>query len=168
MSPGILRSVQVPESSVTIKTSVIDVVTIHSGNLNALYEPPIPGVEKLHPVPCLSFLLEHPSGQKLLFDLGVPKDIDTLGPEVATRLRQVGHQVHVKRDVADELKEHGLRREEINGVIWSHTHWDVSIAPARQQYELMKLAQRRRCELPFINVVDSWSWSNGTLRQRRW
>lgn len=124
MSPGVLRSVQIPESSVTIKTSVIDMTTIHSGNLDALYEPPIPGVEKVNPVPCLSFLLEHPSGQKLLFDLGVPKDIDTLGPEVANRLRAVGHQVHVERDVADELERHGIKRDEINAVIWSHTHWD--------------------------------------------
>lgn len=124
MSPGVLRSIQVPESSVTVTTKIIDLTTIHSGNLNALYQPPIPGVEKIRPVPCLSFLLEHPSGQKVLFDLGVPKDIDTLGTEVADRLRKVGHQVHVKCDVADELELHGIHRNEISAVIWSHTHWD--------------------------------------------
>lgn len=113
-----------PESPVTITTSIIDLTTIHSGNLNALYQPPIVGVEKIRPVPCLSFLLEHPSGEKLLFDLGVPKNIDSLGPEVADRLRKVGHQVHVKSDAADELEVHGIKREKINAVIWSHTHWD--------------------------------------------
>lgn len=118
MSPGRLLGLQVPKSSVTITTKIIDLSTIASSNANSLFHPPIEGVEQIRPVPALSFLLEHPSGQKVLFDLGVPKNIDSLGPEVADRLRRVGHRVEVKKDVVDALEENNIKRDEINAVIW--------------------------------------------------
>ncbi|KAJ9643673.1 hypothetical protein H2204_001818 [Knufia peltigerae] len=114
----------IPHSDVTITTKVLDLVTIHGSNCNNLHHPPIEGVEVVRPVPSLSFLLEHHSGQKLLFDLGVPTDLRTLGSEVADRLKKVGHQITVQKDVVDALEEHNIKREDINAVIWSHTHWD--------------------------------------------
>lgn len=110
----------IPHSDVTITTKVLDLVTIHGSNCNNLHHPPIEGVEVVRPVPSLSFLLEHHSGQKLLFDLGVPTDLRTLGSEVADRLKKVGHQITVQKDVVDALEEHNIKREDINAVIWRY------------------------------------------------
>lgn len=118
MSPGRLQAFQIPDSSVTITTKIIDLTTISGSSANNLYNPPIEGVNKIRPVPSLSFLLEHPSGQKLLFDLGVPKDITVLGPEVADRLKKVGHRIEVEKDVPEVLEESNIKRDEINAVIW--------------------------------------------------
>ncbi|KAJ9602700.1 hypothetical protein H2200_012894 [Cladophialophora chaetospira] len=124
MSPGRLRRVQIPKGSVTITTKILDLTTISGSSANNLYYPPIPGVERVRPVPSLSFLLEHPSGKKLLFELGVPKDIAVLGSEVADRLKKVGHRIEVEKDVVEVLEENGIKRGEIDAVIWSQTHWD--------------------------------------------
>ena len=118
MSPGPLQALQIPDSAVTITTKVIDLTTISGSSANNLYYPPIKGVEHVRPVPSLSFLLEHPSGQKLLFDLGVPKDLAVLGSEVADRLKRVGHRIEVENDVAEVLEENNIKRGQINAVIW--------------------------------------------------
>lgn len=126
MSSGKLQAFQIPDSTVTITAKIIDLTTISGSSANNLYHPPIKGVEQLRPVPSLSFLLEHPSGQKLLFDLGVPKDITVLGPEVADRLKKVGHRIEVEKDVVEVLEENQIQRDEINAVIWrSVTHVGV-------------------------------------------
>lgn len=119
MSPGRLQDIQFPESSVIITTKVIDLTTISGGSLAlGLYHPPIEGVQTIRPVPSLVFLLEHPCGQKLLFDLGVPKNLDTLGPEVSDRLKEVSYSIEVKKDAVEVLEENGIKRDEISAVIW--------------------------------------------------
>jgi hypothetical protein len=130
MSPGRLQALQIPDSTVTITTKIIDLTTISGSSANNLYYPPIEGVEHIRPVPSLSFLLEHPSGQKLLFDLGVPKDITVLGPEVADRLKKVGHHIEVEKDVVEVLEENNIKRDEINAVIWRCVK-HVGVIPSR-------------------------------------
>ncbi|EXJ82702.1 hypothetical protein A1O3_06516 [Capronia epimyces CBS 606.96] len=124
MSPGRGRILEIPDSTVTITTKVIDATNVSGIPANSLHYPPIEGIDKLRPLPSLSFLLEHPSGQKLLFDLGIPKDLTTLGPEVADRLAKVAYRIEVEKDVVEVLEENNIKRDEINAVIWSHTHWD--------------------------------------------
>ena len=131
MSPGRLRSLQIPDGTVTITTKVIDLTTISGSSANSLYYPPIQGVERVRSVPSLSFLLEHPSGKKLLFDLGVPKDITVLGPEVADRLKKVGHRIEVEKDVVEVLEENNIKRDEINAVIWRCVK-HVGVIPSRR------------------------------------
>ena len=118
MSQGILQGLQIPDSNVTITTKIIDLTTITGSSANNLYYPPIEGVQHIRPVPSLSFLLEHPSGQKLLLDLGVPKEITVLGTEVADRLKKVGHRIEVEKDVVEVLEENDIKRDEIDAVIW--------------------------------------------------
>ena len=119
MSPPVKTSaLSIPESPVTITTRIIDIVTIALSSTSNLYSPDIEGVERTRPAPSLSFLLEHPSGRKLLFDLGIPKNIDALGPEVSERLRRVGHKVLVEKDVVELLEENEISRNDIEAVVW--------------------------------------------------
>ena len=168
MSPGRLQGLQIPQSNVVITTKIIDLTTISGSSANNLYFPPIEGVEHLRPVPSLSFLLEHPSGQKLLFDLGVPKDITVLGPEVADRLKKVGHRIEVEKDVVEVLEENAIQRDEINAVIWrcvkdvvTVSFWSCSLASdcvltvRGQPYPLG--SQGRHCLVPCNDHFSPWT-----------
>lgn len=73
-----------------------------------------------------SFLIEHESGTKVLFDLGVRKDWENLNPGTAKHIKDLNWTVQVEKDVAEILKEHQVDVDggTIDAVIWSHHHWD--------------------------------------------
>lgn len=90
-----------------------------------LLTPPIPGHNTLT-APSLSFLIEHPATKrKLLFDLGLRKDLKSLPPVVQTFLGESSWTIKVSHNVADILEEKaGIAPEEIEAVILSHHHFD--------------------------------------------
>ncbi|KEF58597.1 uncharacterized protein A1O9_06523 [Exophiala aquamarina CBS 119918] len=113
----------VPHGDIAVSVKVIDVASIAGVSCKNLFTPHIDGINTFRPSPALSFLLEHPSGKKYLFDLGVPADLDTLGQEIAKRLKNVSYQIEAK-DPASVLAANGIPPESISGVMWSHCHWD--------------------------------------------
>ena len=116
IEPGL--SVEVPPSSVSISIKVIDVSTIANVPTGAIFTPPIAGIPLLSPVPSFIFLLEHPTGQKLLFDLGIRKDVENLDSEILERFKKTGHRPIVEKNAAEVLDEAGIGSENINAVIW--------------------------------------------------
>nr|POE50733.1 cytochrome p450 monooxygenase mpade [Quercus suber] len=74
--------------------------------------------------PSFSFLIEHPSHKRILFDLGVRKDFDKLPtyPEFVKN----EWKIQVTEDVATTLKKHHVDVDggAIDAIIWSHHHWD--------------------------------------------
>ena len=81
--------------------------------------------------PCYCFLITHPSGRNLLFDLGVRKDWENYAPALVSRIKQGGWGVSVEKDVATILEENGIQGKDIEGIIWSHYHWDHTGDPTR-------------------------------------
>ena len=81
-------------------------------------------------IPSFGFLIEHPT-KKLMFDLGVRKNWQTLPPKIVSNIKSNGWKVNVSKDIADILSSHGVQVDEI---IWSHHHWDhtgdISLFPA--------------------------------------
>ncbi|KAI0093152.1 beta-lactamase-like protein [Irpex rosettiformis] len=76
-------------------------------------------------VPVFSFLIEHPSEGKVLFDLGVRKNAEGYPPHFnVPRVSQSRAGVSAKKDVAELLVEGGIDPKEIKHVIYSHLHWD--------------------------------------------
>lgn len=77
-------------------------------------------------LPSWSFLVEHEASEKkILFDLGVPKDLkNTAGPSLAKRLEKIECTCEVEEDMADILKRNDCDLDSINAIIWSHHHWD--------------------------------------------
>ena len=65
---------RIPTSNTIVQVSIID-TTSFVGMIptEVFMEGKIPGFDYLH-APAYSFLIEHPSGRKALFDLGVRKD----------------------------------------------------------------------------------------------
>ena len=86
-----------------------------------MYDPPIKGFDRLK-CGTWSFHIEHPSGRKLLYDLGCRKDWENLPPALGLE-KMVGEGylgLEVEKNVSEILTEGGVRLEEIEGVIWSH------------------------------------------------
>ncbi|KAK5686644.1 hypothetical protein LTS10_002767 [Elasticomyces elasticus] len=74
-----------------------------------------------------SMLIEHPSGRKLLYDLGCRKDWQNLAP--ATNVNKmvdagVIQELTVEKNGSEILVEGGVDLGSIEGVIWSHFHFD--------------------------------------------
>lgn len=77
-------------------------------------------------VPVFSFLIEHASGRKLVFDLGVRKDFHNLAP-IWSKVKAIlgeSSKIEVKQGVREILEEHGVPGSDIEAVIWSHWHYD--------------------------------------------
>lgn len=87
--------------------------------------------EVVSPCPSMSWLLVHPPTKKrIIFDLGLPKDVSCLTPSVQERLRKIV-TINVKEDVFDGLKSLGLDpQSDIDTVCFSHLHYDHIGNPA--------------------------------------
>ena len=111
-------SFSVPPSSTSVTVKIIDVSTISNVPADALFTPPVPGIKYVSPAPSFCFLIEHPSGQKVLYDLGIRKDWENLAPAIVSRFKKVGHQPSVEKNISELLDESGIGKEKINAVIW--------------------------------------------------
>lgn len=121
---------KIPSSSTTVQVRIIDTTTSIKGiSLGGFVEPKIKGHEVLN-CPAYSFLIEHVSGRKLLFDLGVRKDHENLAPRIVDRIKTGGWEVVVKNGVREQLEAHGVAGKDIEAIIWSHWHWDHTGSPA--------------------------------------
>lgn len=68
-------------SGKSISVRVMDSTSsINKLPVNALMGPAVPGFDLLPETGTWSFLLEHDSGRKLLFDLGIPTDWRDMAP----------------------------------------------------------------------------------------
>jgi metal-dependent hydrolase (beta-lactamase superfamily II) len=86
--------------------------------------PLIKGIEVLAGAPSYATLIEHPSGRKVLFDLGIRKDTENLAPGVLGIAKQFGWTMQNGKNVSEVLSENGISPKEIESVIWSHHHFD--------------------------------------------
>ena len=101
----------------TISVKVIDLVNVSGVPNKSTYAPPVEGVEIFPASPSLCFLLEHNSGRRLLFDLGVAFDSSKLGEKLQEDLAKFGWKVEVKEDLAIFLDKNGVPPDSIEGII---------------------------------------------------
>src|SRR5215469_16358125 len=95
---------KIPSSSNTVSVRIIDSTSHISDIPLALFvQPEIKGFTTLS-CPAYSFLVEHASGRKLLFDLGVRKDYENLAPRIVNRMKDGGWKVTVKQGVREQLE----------------------------------------------------------------
>ncbi|KIY63626.1 Metallo-hydrolase/oxidoreductase [Cylindrobasidium torrendii FP15055 ss-10] len=110
-------------------------------------EPVVPGSEGIPKPPFYSFLIEHSTHGRVLFDLGIRKDsatvsVDTAGSEIAAVPKETGFspamqgllaywasmdpkfKMTTNGDIAGHLKEGGVPLDSVKAVIWSHSHTD--------------------------------------------
>lgn len=74
-----------------------------------------------------SILIEHPSGRRLIYDLGMRKDWQNAPPSLNLQKYfddGIVEVLEASKNVSEILEQGGLALEEIEGVIWSHWHFD--------------------------------------------
>ncbi|KAI0132857.1 beta-lactamase-like protein [Xylariales sp. AK1849] len=109
----------------TAKVYIIDsTLRLSKFPFDELLKPRVDGFDEFNGLTTWSFLVESSTGKKVLFDLGVPKDIDTYPPTIVQTIKKSGWDLRVEKNVADILKENGTDPSEIQSVIWSHYHFD--------------------------------------------
>jgi hypothetical protein len=107
-------------SGATVKVSVIDTTScISKGDVPIFMGPVMPGFSILPDLPAWSFLIEsESSGQKALFDLGIPPDWENFAPVTVERIKHFGWGIHAEKHVADILEENGVKRDSVGSIIW--------------------------------------------------
>ncbi|KAI9046039.1 MBL fold metallo-hydrolase [Aspergillus affinis] len=122
MTESVLFPITSGDTPITVK--LINPVNAGPAILNRFMAPPVSVLETFTSFPSLCFLLEHPSGRKLVWDLGIRKDYLNYAPKIAEYIPTTKYRIDVEKNVAEILEEHGVRGEDIEAVIWSHWHWD--------------------------------------------
>ena len=114
-------NIQLPYSTNVVGLSIIDTTARLSLPSFTFVEEQIKGHD-MFDVADYSFLIDHPSGTKLLFDLGLRTDPEHLAPviwdPIEEQLGQGLGSMTVEKDVATILQEGGVDLSEINEIIW--------------------------------------------------
>ncbi|KAF2854210.1 Metallo-hydrolase/oxidoreductase [Plenodomus tracheiphilus IPT5] len=116
--------IELPPGSTIVKTHLINPVNFGPAQIHRFMSPPVPGLETFKTSPSHSFLIEHPSGRKLVFDLGIRKDYHNYSKSIADYLPTTKYDIQVSDNVADILQDHSIDLATIEAVVWSHWHWD--------------------------------------------
>jgi glyoxylase-like metal-dependent hydrolase (beta-lactamase superfamily II) len=89
-------------------------------------------VDEVRCVPCMAWLIEnHRLKKKVLFDMGLRKDIDSYPPAISHRLRTIV-KFEVLEDVFDSLEKLQIDpQSDVDSVIFSHLHYDHVGNPSR-------------------------------------
>lgn len=87
--------------------------------------PDFKGAERTT-VPSFSFLIEHESGQNILFDLGIRKNWQNLPPVALEMFESNNFSFTTKEDTPMTLERSGINvcGGGISSVVWSHPHFD--------------------------------------------
>jgi len=124
--------------SLNLDTSKSNSVEVHIINTTtdivvpakAFVQPVQKGHETMN-MPTFSFLIEHKKlGKTILFDLGCRKDWWNLSPVAAASIKNGVPGLNVKKDLSEILKDGGFDISRVNGIVWSHWHWDHTGNPS--------------------------------------
>lgn len=111
-------NLNIPGSRNTVDVRIIDTTSSLGLPMDVFVEPHIKGMDE-HFVPALSFLIEHDSGRKLLFDLGVRPDYKNLAPANYALIAGNNGNLTVQKGVAQILKDNGFNPNKLEAIIWS-------------------------------------------------
>jgi hypothetical protein len=113
---ALVPSVEIP-SGVSLSVRIIDTTPFLKIPIALFMGPPMPGFTHFEGS-MFSFLLEHPSGRKLLFDMGVRKDWANLASPILKLMQGLGWKVNVEKNMIEILEENGVKGEDIEAIIW--------------------------------------------------
>lgn len=110
-------AVDLPDGEQVVSVKMINAVNFGPSVLKRFMAPPVPGLETFESCPSLSFLVEHPTGRKLVWDLGIRKDYHNYAPEIATYIPTTKYDIQVTESIADVLENYGILQD-IEAVVW--------------------------------------------------
>jgi glyoxylase-like metal-dependent hydrolase (beta-lactamase superfamily II) len=131
--PPLTSSQKVPLPKANAAQPTIQLSRLPAGEIHLPLWMFVAGSSKdsVSPCPSMSWLLLHPpTNKRIIFDLGLPKDVSCLTQAVQDRLRKT-FTIKVEEDVFDGLESLGLDpKSDIDTVIFSHLHYDHIGNPA--------------------------------------
>ena len=110
--------VQLPAGREKVVVKLLNPVNFGPAILNRFMAPDVPGLDRFKDSPSFSFLLEHPSGRRLEFDLGIRKDYLNHSPKVSKYIPTTGYTINVRQNVAEILQDGGVSPDSVEAVIW--------------------------------------------------
>ncbi|KAL7788377.1 Metallo-hydrolase/oxidoreductase [Trichoderma ceciliae] len=119
-------TLDLPKSDSTASVSLIDTGIRIRAPVSVFLMPSISGHEYID-CPAFSFLIENKTtGRRLLFDLGMRADWENLSPTIVQMIKRRGFEMAVKgcTNVSQVLESEGVALNSIEGVVWSHWHFD--------------------------------------------
>jgi hypothetical protein len=134
----------IPESQVSVTVRILDTGARASVAAAVFLDPVILGHELLANSPAYPFLIEHESGFKVLFDLGFRKDWQNYAPTLLKMFDSASITIEAEKDVVDVLEEGGVRKEEINAVIWRHVGPSLVVVWLTSMQQSLVFRSRRR------------------------
>lgn len=111
-------SVRLPPGDQTVTVKLINPVNFGPAQIHRFMAPPVPELETFATSPSLCFLLEHPSGRRLVWDLGIRKDFENYSPSIEAYLPTTGYTITIDKSVAEILQEGGVGVDSVEAVIW--------------------------------------------------
>lgn len=115
-----------------MRVSLINPVNFGPAILKRFMAPDVPCLETFKDSPSLTFLIEHPTGRKLVWDLGIRKDYLNYSKSIADYLPTTNYNIQVNKNVVDILEDNGVSGADIEAVIWRY----VVELPAKSQERL--------------------------------
>jgi hypothetical protein len=109
----------IPPSTDTVKVSIINTGTVANMPISILLKPADLGGFTHGNLPSYSFLIEHQSGRKLLFDLSVRKDWKNMAPSAVKQITDANVDMRIDKDVYDILSENGSDPKAVEAIFWS-------------------------------------------------
>lgn len=85
--------------------------------------PPIDGPASI-PLPVFAFVITHPSGRRVVFDLGLKADISLYSPDILEFVASTMPSTPPRADVAHLLVDAGMDLASVEAVVFSHAHFD--------------------------------------------
>ena len=124
-------SFNVPQSSSVVEVHIIDTTTQLVAPAKAVIQPVLKGHEMLN-FPDFAFLVQNKQlGKNIMFDSGCRKDWWNLSP-AALETFTTGSlpALRVEKTLNEILTEGGFDPNTMDGIVWSHWHWDHTGNPA--------------------------------------
>lgn len=122
-----MSPVDIPSSTHTVDIHIFDTTfRIINGRPQAFMSPAIKGFDRMNAL-AYSFLITYKDSrtgvqQRLLFDLGAPKDWkNDLPPSVADGVKKwerAGIRIECRKYLSEILEENGIPPESIEGMVW--------------------------------------------------
>lgn len=117
-------SLNLPASDSTVEVSIINTTTDIIVPAWAFVQPVLKGHETMN-LPTFAFLVKNKKpGKNIMFDLGCRKDWWNIAPAGYNSIKNGIPGLSIPKNINEILGEGGEDVGEIDGIVWSHWHWD--------------------------------------------